>query len=363
MSPTKEMSLTHLLIGTTLLAILAAIAIPNLLAARRSANAASAQQTLRNLNTAQVSYSLGIGRGNYADNLAFLGGSASTSVGFLDNTVTAAHGTNVTGTTVSTTAIHPNGQPFKTESASPKPNGKTAFAATIRRKIVKNGEIALVIKAYEPFATDFSQQVARYGGYISQSQVRQSTAGVAAASLVVRIPPDALEGLVSWLRFQGQMTAEAFKADDISEEYYDFQARLQNAHQFETRLLTMLSTQTGTLQDVVTVEEKLNQVREQIEQMEGKIRSFDSLVGLSTLALNVSIAEHYVPPHTPTFRENVLQTWNSSWQGLLAFAQGFGLFVVGWVPWCSALAVLTALGWGGFRLTRRGRMPYPDREP
>lgn len=62
--------------------IIAAIAIPNLLAARRSANTASAIQSLRNLHSAQVVYQTSLGKGNFASSLAELG-----QADFLDNTV------------------------------------------------------------------------------------------------------------------------------------------------------------------------------------------------------------------------------------------------------------------------------------
>ncbi|MBX7218524.1 MAG: hypothetical protein K1Y36_01120 [Blastocatellia bacterium] len=54
-------------------------------------------QTLRNVYSAEVSYSLGSGKGNYTADLECLGGTTATSVGFLDNTVTAAQTTPKSG--------------------------------------------------------------------------------------------------------------------------------------------------------------------------------------------------------------------------------------------------------------------------
>jgi type IV pilus assembly protein PilA len=59
-------SLVELLIVVTVIAIVAAIAIPNLLAARRAANEGSAVSTLRTLYGANVSYAATTGSGNYA---------------------------------------------------------------------------------------------------------------------------------------------------------------------------------------------------------------------------------------------------------------------------------------------------------
>jgi prepilin-type N-terminal cleavage/methylation domain-containing protein len=67
-------SLIELLIVVVIIGIIAAIAIPNLLAARRSANEGSAQSTNRTLHSAQVTFAATIGNGNYAGGTAFTGG-------------------------------------------------------------------------------------------------------------------------------------------------------------------------------------------------------------------------------------------------------------------------------------------------
>jgi prepilin-type N-terminal cleavage/methylation domain-containing protein len=69
----KGFSLIELLIVVAIILIIAAIAIPNLLAARKNANQSAAAQTIRTLNTAQVTYSTNYPLVGYAKDLTTLG--------------------------------------------------------------------------------------------------------------------------------------------------------------------------------------------------------------------------------------------------------------------------------------------------
>lgn len=74
----KGFSLIELLIVVSIILIIAAIAIPSLVGAKMAANEASAANSIRTINTAQVTYQSVYGAIGYSSSLVALGPPAST---------------------------------------------------------------------------------------------------------------------------------------------------------------------------------------------------------------------------------------------------------------------------------------------
>jgi hypothetical protein len=227
------------------------------------------------------------------------------------------------------------------------------------RKIVRNGEIHLVVRAYEPARQAIEDLVQRSGGYISSSQVHHSLGQVSSATIVLRVPAGQFGGIVRHLGRLGVVSYESTGSQDITEEYYDLRARLSNARKLEARLIELLAKSTGKVSDLLIVEKELARVREQIERLEGKLRLFDSLVDLSTLTLQLAIQEKYTPPVPPGLGEDVRRMLGDSWAALRSLGRGLLLLAVALLPWVIPLglvlwiAVRLIQGWRARRAARR----------
>src|SRR5690606_10566082 len=99
---------------------------------------------------------------------------------------------------------------------------------------------------------------------------------------------------------------------DVTAEYTDLQSSLRNLTAVEQQYLTLLS-QAREVDDILLVQDRLNGVRGQIEQVQGRIKLLDNLADLATVRVSLSPeAGAAAQAEDPGFTERVADAWASS---------------------------------------------------
>jgi chromosome segregation ATPase len=153
----------------------------------------------------------------------------------------------------------------------------------------------------------------------------------------------AVEGL-------GEIRSISSDLEDVSEEFYDLQARIRNKQEEEERLRRHLADSTAKLEDILAVEREIARVREEIERMEGRIRVLRDLTSLTTITVRVEEIRDYVPEQAPTYATRVRRAFSGSVASLVSTAEWVSIAAVALAPWLPVIVVGLLLGIGGLKL-------------
>lgn len=177
---------------------------------------------------------------------------------------------------------------FGSEPGATAPNtGDTAAADGMIRKIVYDAAMELTADAPEAVANALREKAEALGGYLADSSSRTDDYGVRYASLTLRVPAERLDELLEVAENAGKIDYYNLGSQDITDSYYDVEARLAAAKAEEEQLLKMLEL-CETVEDMLLVREQLASVRSDIEAYEGKIRLWNNLVSYATLTVYIN---------------------------------------------------------------------------
>lgn len=223
------------------------------------------------------------------------------------------------------------------------------------RKITHDLELTLEVAAINESVARISQEVEQLGGYVVTSQQSESD-HYSSAQLTVKIPAAKLQGLQDTFSAWGKVRDQRLQANDITNQYYDSQARLQVLEAEEKRYLEILD-QAVTVDDVLKVEGALSNVRQQIEQLKGQLKLWNNQLDYSTVTLqivtpqspNLNVTNPWQPiSWSETWKaagDAVLKTLSSTWNGLNYLVVGVG--------YASPYLIIGAVGWSLYRFWRK----------
>ena len=181
--------------------------------------------------------------------------------------------------------------------------------------IVRTSDIRLIARNFDTVRVKLDRILAQFGGHIAQLNLTSPTGEARNLTATLRIPSPQLEAFLADLRKLGRVTNESQSGEEVTQQSIDLEARLNNARHTEERLTEILKTRTGKLSDVLEVEEKLSEVRGQIEQAEAEQKNLNNRISFATVSLQVT--EDYRTPLAETAPTSVgTRLSNSAVDGL-----------------------------------------------
>ena len=221
---------------------------------------------------------------------------------------------------------------------------QTASVETgLPRKIIHTADISLAVEDFGPIPEKIAALAKQFNGYVARSNISGSPEQPRRGSWTIRVPVDRFQELLAATRELGEPRSMASDSRDVSEEYFDVQSRVRNKKNTESRLLILLDESTGNLEQILTVEEKLDQVREEIERMEGRIRMLDDLTSMTTVILTIDEIKDFLPEESATYGTRIHRAFSTSLDNLSQTAQDLSVAVVYLLPWLAALLAVAML--------------------
>ena len=192
----------------------------------------------------------------------------------------------------------------------------------------------------------------RYGAFLESSYTGGSSyraqyygyADYRSASFVIRVPKEHYQELTSGLSAIGNVTSLNTYVENITTQYTDVESRLKTYRTEEERLLAMLE-KAETVEDMITVESRLSEVRYNIESLTSTLRNWDHEVDYSTVSIYLQEVEELTSPTATqrTYGEKLRDGLADTLSDIGRFFSDLLLWIVSALPVLVILAVVAVV--------------------
>ncbi len=165
-------------------------------------------------------------------------------------------------------------------------SGKEVHSVADGRKIIRTVQMAVEVEELPSAQNAVDKIVGDVGGLVAVFQSREKEKNPS-AYYMLWIPAEALDGCIKSLESLGETENLDIRINDISETYFDTETRIKNLQNQEERLQSLYDRDVKKLDELLSVEQKMGQIRLEIEQLQGRRRIYDRQIQYSTIELRL----------------------------------------------------------------------------
>lgn len=222
-------------------------------------------------------------------------------------------------------------------------SAKTTDSMQQEAKIIRTIDYTIKTQAFDADYEKIQQMAADCGGRVESLNVSGDvlSGDTRYAYFTLRIPAEKLEDFLSGAKTVGAATAYSEYTQDVSDTYYDIEARLATQQAKMERLNELLS-QATTMSDLIEIESAISDTQYQIDRYQGQLNSYDSKINYSYVYVSLQELSDEAAAQLPdvSLGQRIVNAVKESVKGMGEFAEAAAVFVVAALPWCAVLAVV-----------------------
>lgn len=222
-----------------------------------------------------------------------------------------------------------------------------------KRKLIRNASMNVETQEYETLMANLEARIKELGGYIQNMESYNGNSYYSSkprrnANLVVRIPQAKLDEFIGSVSDLANVVNRTESVNDVTLQYVDMQSHKESLQVEQARLLELLE-RAESLEDIITLENRLTNVRYQIESMESSLRTFDDQVDYSTVNLRIEEVVVYTPVTVEEktvwqrMTEGFLESLESVGDGFVEFGVWFVVNIPYLVIWAVVITVIVLI--------------------
>ena len=175
------------------------------------------------------------------------------------------------------------------DEAGSQSGGATALPEN--QKLIRTVHLDAQTLSMNDLMAWMDSRVAALGGYYEQKSVRRSGSRddgsyYQYADLMIRVPAENLDQFVSQVGEEANVTSKSETTENVTLTYVSTQSRVLALETEQQRLLELLEN-AENMEDLLTIEARLTDVRWELEKYASQLRVLDNQVNYSTIYLNI----------------------------------------------------------------------------
>ena len=202
---------------------------------------------------------------------------------------------------------------------------------------------------------NLGEAIAGLNGYVEDQSVYNgstySSRRYRNASLTIRVPAEDVDQFTQQVAGIANVVSKETNRQDVTLNYVATESRMTALQTEESRLLELMA-QAETMSDLLEIEERLTDVRYELESVTSQLRLYDNQIDYATIYLSLSEVQEYTPVEEPTLWERISGGFRSSLKDLGDGAVDLLVWIIVSSPYLVILAAVIVVI---VLLVKRGR--------